>query len=346
MVEMLSKEPPVGVITYRGKSIADTKDVEQLAAGILAEVKAEVLHTGAGVEFAFSPLIAGHDALAKQVQLREAAILHIICHATPGGEMSAEDVWGALDLTPKNLGLLLQGNGIAVVLVTACHGGVIARALVEAGVVEAAIGIDLRLKFSGARAFSRGFFRSLARGCTLGQAVADGKGQAAGRIGSDVDHLHFATRDDATAAKVAFVPPTYYVVGLPSEKSEPVVERLRAALAPDRLLYIDGQGFGEVSADQMLSGLELAKVIMVLFEGERTDDATMLDQVARAVQRASGQVPGQAMRRVRVFPLYLEGTTPNPFVPFGLLRLTPAYLEDRRYNGDVEKLAADIKKLV
>lgn len=341
MRQMLSERRPIGVITYRGTNAADTKDVEPLADGILDEVQAEVRRTGAGAEFRFTPMITGYDNLAAQVQLRKATILQIICHASRDGVMSVDDVWGALGLTPESFARLVAGNGIAVVLVTACHGAGIARALVESGAVEAAIGIDLPLKFAGARAFSRGFFRSLARGRTLAEAVADGKGQAAGRIEGDVDHLHLITRDDATAAKVAFVPPTYYVIGSPSDDHKTVIERLRAGLAPDRLLHVDDAKFGEVETDLMLTGIEMAQLVLVLFEGERIVDPKVLEQVVRVIERAKGHgLP------VRVFPLYLTGTTPHRDVPFGMSRVTPAYLQHPRYRGDVEKLAADIKALV
>ncbi|MCB9543332.1 MAG: hypothetical protein H6703_12910 [Myxococcales bacterium] len=45
-----------------------------------------------------------------------------------------------------------------------CYGAKIAEALVQAKAVDVAVGMDMPLPFSVARAFSQGFYRGLARG--------------------------------------------------------------------------------------------------------------------------------------------------------------------------------------
>lgn len=330
--ELMEMRRPVGVCTWVGR------DVDDLAQVIMGEVGEEVADAGAWLDFRFEAPVASVDALAAAVASDRYGILQIVSHAGEDGIMEVSDVWGSLSMTPENLARALRGASVRLAVVVTCFGAKVAEALVASGAVEVAVGIDMPLTFSAARAFSRGFYRGLARGRSIARAFADGQRHAAARDGAKVDRLRLFGAAAATE-KAVFAPPAFYLVGTPSPARADVIDRLRAALEPHRVFHMRDVQLGTDVGETLASRLEMAQVVMVLFEGERIGDAQALEEVKTAIDEAQ-------RRDARVFPLYLTGTRPSRYVPFGLRRLAPLFVEDPRYGGDFGKVAAALGSLV
>ncbi|MCB9553253.1 MAG: hypothetical protein H6705_15510 [Myxococcales bacterium] len=330
--ELMEMRRPVGVCTWVGR------DVDDLAHVIMSEVEAEVADAGAGLDFRFEAPLSSAEMVARRVSDGRDGILQIISHAGEDGIMEVSDVWGSLSMTAENLARHLSGASVRVAVVVTCYGAKIAEALVQAKAVDVAVGMDMPLPFSVARAFSQGFYRGLARGRSIERAFADGQRHAAARDGVKVDRLRLFGEAAATG-KAVFAPPAFYLVGTPSPARADVIDRLRAALAPHRVFHMRDVQFGADVGETLTSRLEMAQVVMVLFEGERIGDAQALEEVKTAIDEAQ-------RREARVFPLYLTGTRPSRYVPFGLRRLAPLFVEDPRYGGDLAKVAAALEALV
>lgn len=120
-----------------------------------------------------------------------------------------------------------------------------------------------------------------------------------------------------------------------------IYEKLQAAMPATRIFHIGQLGFGQLTDEGLDHAIDTAKVTMVLFDGGRVTDADTLEQVRSAVerQRSKGGNPG------RLFPLYMQGTTPDR-VPYGLRRLQPAFLHDPRINGDYNRFAQILQPLL
>lgn len=330
--ELMEMRRPVGVCTWVGRK------VDELAKVIMAEVAAEVADAGAWLDFHFEGPVASVEALAAELSSARHGILQIISHAGDDGVMEVSDVWGSLDMAPESLARMLRGASVRVAVVVTCFGAKIAEALVASGAVEVAVGMDMPLPFSVARAFSRGFYRELARGRSIERAFADGQRQAAGRDGEKVDRLRLFGAPTAIA-KAVFAPPEFFLVGTPSSAREKMVDELRAALAPARVFQERDVELAESIGETLASRLEMAQVMVVLFEGKRIEDERALEAVSRAI----GEV---RRRQARVFPLYLTGTEASHRVPFGMSRVQPLFVEEPPYGGDMTKVAEALKKLL
>lgn len=321
----------LSVCTFRGTG----PKIVELADTLIEDLKDEVRRLGADRHFTFGPIIDSFDELARSIQTGTHRVLQIVSHASGHGDMPIEDVWGEFKLAPEGLIGLLKDNDIDIVLVNTCHGAVIAELLIDAGAVRAAVGIEPAQTAAGARAFTRAFIRSLAMGQTIEKAFANGKGQAAGRLHQHAELFSLFPADGEVSRERLFSPPDFYLIGHPTDGHVSTVQQLRQALAPCTSFHVDDTQFGDDETEEMLGQLAMAKVIMVLFEGHRVRDARLLEEVVRAVERA-------ARGKARVFPLYLEGTTDSREVPFGLLRVKAAFLQGRKYRGDVTALARDL----
>ena len=104
--------------------------------------------------------------------------------SSQGGVLEFEDAKGELaELGADKLGILLAGKGVSVAVLAACATAEIelefpwtgvARALVEAG-VPAVVGMQLRIVDKTAVAFLSMFYRALASGLSIGDALIEGR---------------------------------------------------------------------------------------------------------------------------------------------------------------------------
>lgn len=322
---------PINVATLVGN------DVGALAGVICEEAERAVVKVGGGGDFFFAAPLTDVGDFVGELQDRHVDILQIVSHAGESGGMSLSDVWGSFDVEAANFAAAVAHNRIKLAVVTTCFGGQIADALVTGGAVEVAIGLDMPQTFAVARAFCQAFYRSLARGNTIRRAFSDGKGQAALRGGTDIDKFRLVPDGDVADVPM-LVQPAFVFVSAPSEASKSAVTALAKAVSPLPTFHVDDIEAGQTVGDVVAGRIAAAKVIAVIFEGDDIRDADALEQVASAVPKARSGA-------VRLFPLYLKGTTPNPRVPYGLRRLQPLYLEDSRYGGDYTRVGEDLKKL-
>lgn len=332
----------IGVTFVIGRELEGRADeVAKLGAGIREAVQGEVAEAHATLDFRFDEAVYRMQDLNRALDARQTRILQFVSHGTTEGELLVADLFNALDLTKENLAGMLRSRGVDILIVTACHGGAVARHLVDAGAVRVAIGINAAdpISFAASAAFSTAFYGALARGRSIADAFESGRSHAAVRDVIEADRLEIFAESGAAQNEALLEPPDFYIIGSPSEAHASVVEKLRAALRPHTLFHEGDIPFGAATDELLGNRLEMAKVIMVLFEGQRMQNVTNLEQVARAVEKAE-------FKHARLFPLYLEGTRADNRVPFGLRRLQPAFLEDRRYRGDIEKLAKDLERLV
>lgn len=342
---LLTQRRPVRVLTVHGREETVQPQVEPLAKALRKRALAEVIRTGAERDFEFHEVVSTLEALTRALAAWRPDVLQVVGHGNQQGVMSIADMWSTGDtpsyvaLTPAKLGEMLRDTGVELAVVTTCHGAAMAQPLAESGAVTAAIGVDLPLGNDGALAFTPALYHALARGKSLDGAVDDGRRRAVGRMGDDAARISLFEASTGVGEAQLYRPPTFYVIGHALDRHADFIERLSTALAPERTLYVRRTAFGEDEMAVMLDGIERAEVIMVLFEGERVEDETLLEQVARAIYEAQ-------TRPVKVFPVYLEGRRASRNVPFGLMRVKPAYLADYSGPKDVEALAADIAQLV
>lgn len=330
---MLTDAPgPVVVCSFVGR------DLDQLARGIRHEAVEMTSRSGAYLDFAFEEPISGCENLAARLREGGTTILQIVSHGGEDGTLSIDDVWGSLELDASTLGELLKRASVGIVVLSCCHGAEMARQLAESGACRVAIGVDFPLSLAGVRGFSSAFYHALALGKTIIDAFEAGRAQAVARMGTDINQIKLYTGEAGVEDSLVFHRPTFYFIGDPSEHHEATITALSRSLAPYRVFHVDDTVFGEDEFEMMMANLTMARIFLVLFEGHRVQDARALEQITRAVGHTHG-------RRARIIPLYLEGTTPNSNVPFNLMRLKPAYLNGRRYRGDVVKLARDLKAL-
>lgn len=343
--ELMTVERPVKIAFLQGldadgtggEAAADGDDVGALTKLIFDDTDVAMDDRAAYLDFDLVEVQGSVSRFVDGVQERDYTVVQLISHADAGGYSEVADVWGAFELDPENLARALRGCGVRVVLVTTCFGTAIAEALMKHDACDVAIGFPDPQPFGMARAFSRGFYRSLFHGRTIREAFEDGKGQAAVRFGATIDRMVICEREDGCADRALFAPPVYYFIGSPSERHKATFDRLKAALAAHRpTFHASDKLFGDAGEDLMTTRLEMCQVVMVLFEGQRIRDKDLLNQIAAAIEQAQH-------RGVRCFPVYLEGTRPHRRLPLGLKRLHPAYIENEL---SPEALAERIKPLV
>jgi len=336
--ETLLTTPPVRIVTYWGDG------VEGLAEEIVNAASDELKAVGAWKDTIVEAPTPDAEQLQRAITAPEPlTVLQIISHASTTGrvlfnypKMPDEGGWRQVGVGGQTIARMLDGRGVRVALVLTCFGDQIAKAVTESGVVDMAIGTDRPFEMGTAFAFPQGFYRSLALGRSLREAAEDGIAWARPRMEGWKGTLQPFFRDGADESPL-FRPPVFHVIG----DDHDAVEALITALSPHRVFHIDRAAFGTLREAEIDASLAVARVVMVLFKGHRVEDAELLEQVKTAVDQA--RLRG---RRVRLFPLYLEGTTPSPLVPYGLRRLTPAYLHGRGIDGDYDKLAARLTPLI
>lgn len=341
MSKVLGDVWPVGVCFYVG----DGPEVKLLADHVHEGVRKAIEQRHAHIDFDLGePIERDVEALGRAIQSDDRSILHIVAHGDPDGDLEGADEWGDLCVDRRKLSTLIGGHRVHLALVMSCYGAALARQLTEDGAVDVAVGMTVSMPFSVASAFSRGFFDALAAGRTIRQAFADARGVAGLRADDLPDTLHLFEREGSGAADLPmFQPAEFFLLGTPSD--EQAIPRLIEALEPRVGFHVDYSLLDESSSRYMgldaarvlLSRFAQAKVVMLLFEGARDEDAKVAELVARAVHRAVGG-------EVRLFPVYLRGTTPNPNLPFGMFRLVPAYLE--KFGDSYARLGAALQKLV
>lgn len=302
-------------------------------------VRDELEALGAFLDIRLGERFERFEDLGDRLARREQTILVLVGHADKGGAMTVQDAWGAMGLTPTAMAAALRDSEVRIVVAMTCWGAAMAETLTKAGVVDVAIGLSEPLALGGALGYTRGFLRGLARGRSIAEAHLSGQSKAAGRLGETADQIALLPAEGEVLAKAIFEPPVFCLIGRVPDAHRREVEKLVKHLSPHRAVYVDNAGIADDVFQRILANIGMARVIMVLFEGDRVRDADILEQVTRSIDRARD---GSA----RVFPLYLEGTESTSQVPYGLRRIRPAFLEDRRYGGKVERLAEDLKRLV
>lgn len=343
----LSETWPVEVCFFAGSSRGDGETIK-LANGIRTQAIATLSSAEADLDIRMAdPVVDDINSLAAALEAGRFSILHVVAHGDTTGTIEVDDIWklktGELRLDREDLARLLTESGVRLVILSVCHGAVLAKHLVEAGAVDVAIGMDPEQDFNTALVFSKAFYRSLAMGRSLADAHVNGCKEAGLRSGEEVDALHLFARDDALRTLPVYARPDFLLLGNPTEKG--AIAELIEALEPHigfhveySLLDPDGPNYaGEDHARLMIRRFEQAKIVMLLFEGERQEDSMIAELVARAVDKA-------ARGKVRMFPVYLKGTRPNRNVPFGMMRVVPAYLE--RFDGDYDRMGKWLAKLI
>lgn len=359
--EESSTEPgvePIRVLTYFGKE----PKVRQLGGAIRAASIEEIESAGAAGAFEFiEPQVTTVEGLARALNDEAPRILHLVSHADPAGGLEVRDIWGDLELTPQTLAQMLDGKNVRAVILNTCYGARIAETLVKMDAVGLAFGYDQKLNFAAALAMAQGFYRGLASGMGPAEAARSSGAWAAARIARENKkrraqaektrieftpgvievHVHESHRDDPLIGQ-----PDFHIISPDTEEHLTVVDTLVEALSPHRVFHIEQAryDFGGDLRELVDESLRHARVIMLLFEGKRIRDEDLLDEVTTAIAQAR-------KRGVRIFPLHLEGTRADADaylldVPYGLRRLVPAYLNDRRIKGDFDKLAEMLKRLL
>jgi len=333
MPKLMKTHRPIGVLTFAGR------DVDGLADGIMNLVTEDIERVGAYRDYRLRPIIRqDFAALADEVEAERNTILQIVSHANKAGEMSIEDIWGHLELDKAALSALLKSHGIEIALITTCFGGRIAEELVGSGAVKIAIGVDLPLPFAAAQAFSQGFHRSLARGLTIQRAFDNAKARALSRSGAEHAAFHLFARKDRHAEKAVLARPELFLIG--SDSLDPgVIDALCESVAPHRAFHPTQLDEGDDVFEALTVRLEMARMIVMLFDGERVRDQHMLTQAQVAVARAWKE-------GVRIFPMYLRGTEPSLKIPYGWGRVKPLYFRDERYGGEMTRVGATLKRLL
>lgn len=359
-----SRPDAVRVLTYAGTE----PEVERLARVIHGVCSREISEVGGGDAIVFDPVVQGVEALTDGVVAERAQILHIVSHASRQGHLEMTDIWGDLALTPVGIVDMLRERGVKVAIVTTCFGVEIARLLVDAQVVDLAVGCNVELSNDVALAFCRGFYRSLAGGRTPYQAAEDGRTSAAPRLrederrrreererrglpapeGGDLPLLEILERAGAYDDPMVDQP-VFHIIGDPSEGHAEAIDTLIKELQPHRVFHLNRMRWGDLGPEQIAASIRNARVVMLLMEDDPIIDFELLDQVQAAINRLrEGGRRGQRMP-FRLFPLYLDGTreTVKPSkVPYGMQRLVPAFLNDRRLGGSYGALAESLKELI
>lgn len=328
----------VRIVTYHGD------DVAGLAAEVVAAERAELEALGASRDTTVEAPTADAEVLQRHiVDPAPLTVLQIVSHASSTGriafdypQMPDEGDWRSVGVGGETIAKMVAGRGVRVALILTCYGNRIAEAVTRSGAVDLAIGADRALEMGTSFAFPQGFFRALALGRPLDAAAEDGIAWARPRMEGWDGTLEVHVREGADLSPI-YGRPVFHLIGEDGEVVDALVERLR----PYRVFHVDRLAFGSLRTAEIEASLEAAKVVMVLFHGERVEDAELLEQVASAVDQA--RLRGSD---VRVFPLYLEGRSHSPHVPYGLRRLTPAYLHGRGIDGSYDALAARLLALI
>lgn len=340
MAQVLGDQWPVGVCFFVGRG----EDVKALAGQIDKDIRQVLKEEHAEVDMRLGkPIQQDIEALASTLATDQWPILQFVSHGTPEGDLDVDDAWGQLYVAKDRLSAIVRGHNVKLAIVLSCYGAEIARQLVDDGAVDVAIGMYIPMEFGVALAFSKGFHLSIARGYSIRRAFADGLARASLRASDYPEELHLFTAPGSGAADLQMCDPAdFFLVGNPSD--DDAIEQMIKALRPHTGFHVDYSLFdpegpnyaGADMAKLMMSRFEAAKVVMLLFEGQRDEDATIAEVVARAVDKA-------AEGEVRMFPVYLKGTRPNRNLPFGMMRVVPAFLE--RF-GSYEKLGKQLARLI
>ncbi len=336
----------IRVLTYVGLE----DDVRKLEAVIRQEAEreieaalGEIKRAGNNDALHFDDPVRTLEGLSTALSARKAPVLHIVSHAGRDGHMTVQDVWGALSLNADTLAAMVKGSGVRVAIISTCFGAEIARMLYERGAVEIAIGFTKRFPFSAAMAVAVPFFRSLALGRGPRRAAREGERSAAARIekvgnGGQVVIAHDEENylDDALVGQ-----PDFHVIGPPSGDQAPV-EALVSNLKGHRVYHVMQTLEGDIAEEGIEESLRNARIIMLLFEGNRIGNDALLEEVSEAIASARE-------RGARLFPLFLKGQNireSKAKVPYGMRRLHPAFLHDPKIGGDWQKMARRLEQLL
>jgi hypothetical protein len=145
--------------------LAEMRDVE-------TELRTAPLRTR--TTFRTVPAAQWRDIVAAVTEFRP-NVLHFSGHGGPKGIVLHDE--DAPDrqryVTPDELRNLIDGKGVRVLVLNCCYSQDYAEALV--GSVEAVVGTKGEVFDEAARAFSAAFYRALASGASVGQAVKGGR---------------------------------------------------------------------------------------------------------------------------------------------------------------------------
>lgn len=123
-------------------------------------------------------------------------IVHFTGHGTIDGHLALENEFGeAHVLSPRETAQLLSESRARLVVLSACHSEIIARALHKAG-IPALVAIDARVPIAdrAATIFAEHFYNALARGWTIGEAFHDAQESVA--LDAQVGDKHPPLDDD------------------------------------------------------------------------------------------------------------------------------------------------------
>lgn len=331
-------KPSIRVLTYAGAG----EDVQTLARGIQREATKDIAKLDPARvvgTLEFDEPVIGVDDLAGRLADGRDTILHLVSHASESGAIAIDDIWGNLRLTPETLARMVKGNGVKVVMVSACWGAEIAKSLVDARAASVAIGYTAPMSMPVAAQLARGFYRSLVQGNSPRTAAGHGITFAEARRADDEGKFAVWSRRSNYPDDPLFGP-QFHIIGTPIASCEDAVDKLTEHLEPYAVSHISKADFGDGIADMEWS-LRNARVILVLADDEPVDgtsspdEGAFLTEVHAAIEQAQ-------MSKVRVVPLFLDDEVTR--APYGLGRLVPAFLHSRQLGGSYAKLAEALKR--
>jgi CHAT domain-containing protein len=130
-----------------------------------------------GVKFRDSiELIARHavrpDDLVRHVRAKRPNVIHFSGHGSAVGIVLRNDSGGYHEVEGRALKRFLEGRGVDLVVLNACHSKNQADTI--RGAVKTVIGTTAEVDDEAARRFSVAFYRSLGDGLSVGEAFRDG----------------------------------------------------------------------------------------------------------------------------------------------------------------------------
>ncbi len=341
MAKMLGTQWPVGVCFYVGEG----DDVKTLAGQMDKDIDKALSEAHADFDVRLgSPIQQNAEKLATEIQTDRWSILHIVAHGASDGAIAGRDPWGDLMIEKERLSRVVHSHRVRLAVIMSCFGAQVARELVETGAVDVAIGMTTPMPFSVALGFSKAFYHSLAQGRSIRRAFCDGRDMAGLRVDHLPEELHLFSKPDSDAPDLKMCDPAdFFLMG--RRENRKAIRKMIKALRPHTGFHVDASLLdpngpvyvGVAKEELMMKRFNAAKVVMLLFEGDQEGDATLAELVTRAVHRA-------ASGDVRLFPVYLKGRGPNPKLPFGLMRLVPACLDD--FDGSYKKLGKYLARLI
>ncbi len=304
------------------------------AEALTLEIRDQIEAVGASSEFVIEAPTNSIESLVDDLRSGKTSILNLIAHFS-GGSMAAEDVWGNVKLGPPEFSGIMAGSELDLVMLVPEE---LARRLVIDGAVGAAIGFAGRVSLGCSLAFSTAFYRSIASGDTLNAAFVAGRAKAALRGGAEA-MLTLHTRSSHLARVPLYTPPKFYLIGEKTGERAWAIEALEKVLSPHRVFHVDQVLLGEDEGQSMRSAARASSVLIALVEGGTLDGIHADFELALAQDEAE-------RGRGRLLPIYLDNTPLHPELAERLGRIKAARLHGRRYQGDVQRLAEDLKRLV